>query len=74
MIIIILIILLKTYKSECSDINSTNLDRCKVSHLGVEFSGSVAVSGAFLRCQKWKPIQPIHPVSADIKGRKDARL
>ncbi|CAG9861956.1 unnamed protein product [Phyllotreta striolata] len=52
-------------KTESAPGNLTDLDACKVSHLGVEFIGKIGRTEGLVRCQSWTSSVP-HAIPADI--------
>ncbi|XP_050296162.1 uncharacterized protein LOC126736018 isoform X2 [Anthonomus grandis grandis] len=44
--------------------NRTDLSRCKLSHLGLEYTGNIGKTESNVRCQSWTSNQP-HKVSGD---------
>lgn len=54
--------------------NLTDLSLCKVSHLGVEYRGSIAKTESGVRCQKWETDTPVHQVNEDYVDSKFPEL
>lgn len=52
-------------RSETPPGNLTDLSLCKVSQLGVEYTGSLAKTESNVRCQAWSSNRP-HKVSEDF--------
>ncbi|KAJ8925711.1 hypothetical protein NQ315_009558 [Exocentrus adspersus] len=46
--------------------NLTDFDKCKLSHLGLEYHGTVSKSESGVRCQSWSSDQP-HKIRENIK-------
>lgn len=50
--------------------NLTDLDICKVSHLGLEFAGHVSKTESGVRCQSWTAEKPVHKVDPSFTNEK----
>lgn len=48
--------------------NLTDLDICKVSHLGLEYTGHVGKTESGVRCQSWTAKKPIHKIDPSFKN------
>lgn len=44
--------------------NLTDFSVCKVSHLGLEYSGDVSKTEGGVRCQSWSAANPIHKIDS----------
>lgn len=58
--------ILRVVASETPPGNLTDFNICKLSHLGLEYLGTVSNSESGVRCQSWSSNQP-HKIRADIK-------
>lgn len=56
-----------TFGQEQPPGNITDLSLCKVSHLGLEYTGQIAKTESRVRCQSWTGTFP-HRVREDIKS------
>ncbi|KAL1488031.1 hypothetical protein ABEB36_015404 [Hypothenemus hampei] len=58
-------ILIKWIQNEAPPGNLTDLDQCKLSHLGVEYTGSIGKTESNVRCQSWISNSP-HKVNDSL--------
>lgn len=50
--------------------NRTNFDKCKVSHLGIDYQGDISKTESGVRCQSWSSDAPVHKVNAAFTDGK----
>ncbi|XP_063919406.1 uncharacterized protein LOC135134614 [Zophobas morio] len=63
--LILAIIFARVVSQDEEDGNFTDLTRCKLSHLGLEYLGDIAKTESWIRCQSWTSNSP-HAIPATI--------
>ncbi|CAL7933933.1 unnamed protein product [Xylocopa violacea] len=52
-----------------NNVSHTDLMKCKLTQLGMEYRGAIAKTAGNIRCQSWYTEEPIHEISKDITDK-----
>ncbi|XP_076766670.1 uncharacterized protein LOC143433269 [Xylocopa sonorina] len=57
------------YLYVANSVSQTDLMKCKLTQMGMEYRGAIAKTVSNIRCQSWYTEEPIHEISKDITDK-----